>query len=492
MPYSIGETILNNKYRIEKLLGQGAFGAVYLATHLRLNVPRALKVIRHGEAGVGSTVFEETRQRFEQESRLGARLNHPNIIQVHDLDEDNGTLVLAMEYALGGSLLERLKEAGKTGSPLPVEQVIQIGLDVAKGLAVMHAMDAIHRDLKPSNILFDKAGQAKVADLGLAQIPHGASERSQKGSMVERHPGTPAYMSPEQENTTGHLKPPSDVYSLGVVLFELLTLRNYKNLEPGTQAHDLREDIPAWLNDLLGSMLAKDPEARPWDGKKLAALLAASEQAIRKAEAARVEAEALAKQAKELREKKERQEAEQRARTEQARQEALAREQGEKAKREDAELRARQENARLAAEQAEAEERRQEMEARVRRERDEQARRPAEALRVIPASSPSQPPPQPVPNRTVPWKQKLIVAAVSVASVLILFAAFLRILQQAPATPPPAAPAGPSAPPPPAGSPSSPRPRTRAWPPRPTGTRPPAAGPPPRWPRPTPWPTWRP
>ncbi len=114
-----------------------------------------------------------------------------------------------------------------------IGQAIQLGKDVASGLAELHPEDIVHRDLKPNNILFDARGQSKVADLGLAQTPGGFSQRSLLGSLSPKHPGTPGYMSPEQEKTTDYLRPASDVYALGVVLFEALTGRNC-NLAPGT------------------------------------------------------------------------------------------------------------------------------------------------------------------------------------------------------------------------------------------------------------------
>jgi serine/threonine protein kinase len=133
-------------------------------------------------------------------------------------------------------------------------------------------MDIVHRDLKPSNILFDKQGHAKVADLGLAQLPGGYSQRSQL-STPDPHPGTPAYMSPEQENGRSYLTPASDVYALGLVLFEALTGRVYRSQRQGTLVGSLRSDVPGWLDELLVRMLAQNPLERPWDGKEMETLL---------------------------------------------------------------------------------------------------------------------------------------------------------------------------------------------------------------------------
>jgi formylglycine-generating enzyme required for sulfatase activity len=271
MPYNPGDTLFN-KYRLERLVGEGAFGAVYLVTHLKLDAPRAIKVLHPGPAGAGSTLLGEARQRFLLESQLGARLNHPNIIQVYDFEEVEDSLVLVMEYAPGGSLADRLSRLESIGRVMPVEVALKILSETAQGLAALHRLDVVHRDLKPSNVLFDAQGNARIADLGLAQVPHGPSLRSQLSQGVA-HPGTPGYMSPEQEKTFGYLAPSSDVYALGVIAFLLLTGRMYKGVRPGTHPNTLRPEIPAWLDGLVLRMLDKDPEGRPWDGAELADLL---------------------------------------------------------------------------------------------------------------------------------------------------------------------------------------------------------------------------
>jgi len=273
MPYQPG-TILLGKYRLEALIGRGAFAEVYHATHIDLNVPRALKVLRKDAPGVGSTEVSDYSIRFRLEVQLGARITHPNVIQVYDVEQQEGDLILVMEYAPGGSLEERLRKAQQTGKTIPIQEALRIAKEVAQGLAALHALDVVHRDLKPSNILFDAHGQAKVADLGLAQVPGGFSDRELLGSYAQAHPGTPAYKSPEQERSKDYLKPASDVYALGLVLFEMLTLRAYKGQPPGTRARALRQDVPKWLDELLAHMLSLDPTARPWNGEALVGELA--------------------------------------------------------------------------------------------------------------------------------------------------------------------------------------------------------------------------
>ena len=276
MTYQPGDILLD-KYRIQELVGRGAFAEVYKVTHLSLNVTRAIKVLHRETPGVGSTEFKDYHERFELEARLGAKLNtptpHPNLLQVFDFMQAGDLLVLEMEYASGGSLYNRIQKAKAEDKPLQVEETLQMAIDVAEGLSAVHAVDAVHRDLKPTNILFDAQDCAKLADLGLAQVPGGPSMRTQLGSMAPRHPGTPGYMSPEQEDTSKYLKPASDIYALGLVLFEILTGRNYSNLKTGTRAKSMRPDVPTWLDDLIAGLLEKDPENRLWDCRKLAVLL---------------------------------------------------------------------------------------------------------------------------------------------------------------------------------------------------------------------------
>jgi len=305
MPYNPSDTILD-KYFIEALIGRGAFAEVYRAMHIDLNVPRALKVLRRDSPGVGSSLFDDYEQRFRLEFQLGARLNHPNVIQVHDVERDDNDLILVMEYAPMGSLAGKIQLARDQGEVFALDDVLKITAEVAAGLGRLHSLDAVHRDLKPSNILFDADGVAKVADFGLAQIPGGPSMRSQLSQPV-RHPGTAGYMSPEQEHSTAFLKPSSDVYALGVILFELLTGRNYHFIQPGTKASDLREDVPEWLDDLLARMLAKEPDHRPWDGEQATQLLQEGSDSLvtERKDAQRMEQERLANVAAERKNRQE-------------------------------------------------------------------------------------------------------------------------------------------------------------------------------------------
>lgn len=278
MSYQPNDTILG-KYRIEALIGKGAFADVYSATHLESKDPYALKVLGKNAPGLGSTEYGEYQNRFNLEAHLGAKLNHPNIIRTYNFEWEGENLILVMEYASKGSLGQAIDQMRKNNKQLPVKTAVNITLQIANGLAILHDLDVVHRDLKPNNILINSEGQAKVADLGLAQVAGGPSMRSQLSAPLA-HPGTPAYMSPEQKTSSQYLSPASDIFSVGLILFEMLTGRVYANQRPGTRASSLKSDVPTWLDDLLARMLDEDPRKRPWNGKELAELLLKNEQPV--------------------------------------------------------------------------------------------------------------------------------------------------------------------------------------------------------------------
>jgi formylglycine-generating enzyme required for sulfatase activity/serine/threonine protein kinase len=263
--------VLISKYRIEKMLGQGAFGGVFLVTHTQYNALWALKVMRGDIIGADSQIFNEYRQHFQLEVQLDSKLDHPNIIRVFNYEQDGLTLLLSMEYAPYGSLADRIFKSRQERRAVSIDEGIQIALDVADGLAAIHAEGIVHRNLKPRNILISDRGIYKVTGLGSAQVSSGASLHGQFNPSIA-HPGTPAYMSPEQESASGFLRPSSDVYTLGLILFELLAGRSYKT-RPGTRLQSERGDTPQWFDDLMAQMLVEDPFKRPWDGSKVAKVL---------------------------------------------------------------------------------------------------------------------------------------------------------------------------------------------------------------------------
>jgi serine/threonine-protein kinase len=218
------------------------------------------------------------RARFQREARAAASLAHENVMQLYDFGEAGERPFMVLEYLGGGTLADRLP----IGSPLPDDETRRIATDVAAGLAHAHSRGLVHRDLKPANVVFDDEGRAKIADFGVARIEGGAT-LTDTGTIL----GTAAYLSPEQA-AGGRTSPASDVYAFGVLLFRMLTgrlpfdapqaldlLALHRDAEP-PPVHDVRPDAPFALAALADDALAKNPQARPQDGRELLARLAPS------------------------------------------------------------------------------------------------------------------------------------------------------------------------------------------------------------------------
>jgi serine/threonine protein kinase len=271
-----GERI--GRYKVEKRLGAGGMGAVFLCTDTELRRPVALKCL------ISSASAVDVRARLRHEASAAAQLNHPNIAAVHDVVEHDGRPFLVMEYVEGEDLAHALKNERPS-----LDRILAIGRQLASALTAAHAKNIIHRDLKPANIQLMPDGSVKILDFGVAQAmwladtePVGGSEttgvpastlatvRTERGAI--RHPGTLAYMSPEQmfgEPIDGR----SDIYSLGVILYEMATghrpystddlldvvlALSHKLLRPsGTETH-----LPEAVNDIIGKMLAVDLDQR--------------------------------------------------------------------------------------------------------------------------------------------------------------------------------------------------------------------------------------
>jgi formylglycine-generating enzyme required for sulfatase activity len=357
MPLTPNTTIINGKYHILRLIGEGGMARVWLAEEVHFGRQVAIK---EPHAGLGSTDSEELRQRFLREVKISAALakaKTPNIVQALTAEPYEGGLLLVMAY-MPGDDLETLLEQHPGG--LPIDRALEITQDVLTALAAVHRhpLYIVHRDIKPSNILFDGEGGAHLGDFGLAQVAGWSQGRSLM--MGGAQPGTPLYMAPEQAIERGYLTPAADMYALGAVLFEMLTGKKYKRYRPGTRASELRAETPAWLDDLVAKALAEDLWER-WQtgGEMLAAALAAGQEEERRAqaEAARQaemerqrreekaaaaerrrqekarkkrEAEEKARQEAEARAKRQRQEAERRAQADAARQAELERQRQEK------------------------------------------------------------------------------------------------------------------------------------------------------------------
>jgi predicted Ser/Thr protein kinase len=257
------------RYEIAAVLGQGAMGVVYLAHDPEIDRPVALKTVRP-EAMRGES-SAELESRFIKEAKLAGRLQHPNIVTVFDVGRDRGELFIAMEYVDGHPLTRYLAAA----DALPLNAKIGIVRQTAEALDHAHERGVVHRDIKPGNILISKDGRVKVTDFGIARLTGATtSDLTRTGQMI----GSPAYMSPEQirgEKLDGR----SDLFSLGVVLYELLTgtrpfpgesittlVYQILHTEP-RDPREIKSDLPAATREVMARMLAKQPEKRPESAK---------------------------------------------------------------------------------------------------------------------------------------------------------------------------------------------------------------------------------
>lgn len=239
---------LDGHYEIHSNIGRGAFGRVYMAYDTALKRKAAIKeVIKGSELGYQS--FEIGQQKFEREAYLMGRFNHPNIVTVYQLIQYQDSSYLALEYADKGSLKDLLA----TVSPLPVDRSLGIASDICQALVALEQAQIVHRDIKPSNILFTSNGTAKLADFGIAQSP-------ESGRPTQKHPGTPKYKSPEQETSTDVLDSRSDLYTLGLILYELVTGKAYKIVKQ--PARKVNPAVSSALETVLNKTLELDPYKR--------------------------------------------------------------------------------------------------------------------------------------------------------------------------------------------------------------------------------------
>jgi serine/threonine-protein kinase len=268
------QTALQDRYQIQRELGRGGMATVYLATDLKHDREVAIKVLHPDlAASLGP-------ERFDREIRITARLQHPNILGLFDSGTANGFLYYVMPFVYGESLRQRLDRDHQ----LPIDQAVHIALEVADALGYAHSLGMVHRDIKPENIML-AGGHALVADFGIARAlsEAGGSKLTETGMAV----GTPLYMSPEQA-AGEQVGPPSDIYSLACVLYEMLAgqppftgpnarailARHAMDTPPSIQV--VRDTVPDEVEDAIMAALSKVPADRPQTAAQLAELLGAT------------------------------------------------------------------------------------------------------------------------------------------------------------------------------------------------------------------------
>jgi serine/threonine protein kinase len=264
-------------YRVKKFIGQGGMAQVYYAWDESLARPAALKVIRAEQQG--DTTYAE---RFVQEARAISQWRHENVLQVYYAGRQDNLYFFAMEYVDGLNLEQILSGYSQKGELIPHDDLIRIGQVVANALDYAHSKHVIHRDVKPSNIMIDKENRVVLADFGLALD-------TQRGSMGETF-GTPHYIAPEQARHSADAVPQSDLYSLGIILYEMLTgvvpfddpssmsLALKHLTEPPPPLRELNPALSEAVETVILRALAKEPQQRYATG---AALMAALTDALR-------------------------------------------------------------------------------------------------------------------------------------------------------------------------------------------------------------------
>jgi serine/threonine-protein kinase len=260
------------RYKIVDELGRGAMGVVYRAEDPALDRTVALKTIILSDEAEGRADYAK---RFFLEAKAAGKLTHPNIVTTFDFGEEDGLAYMAMELLEGTELRERLKNGA-----LPPAEAMEIAAQIAEGLAFAHERGVVHRDIKPGNIMLPERGQAKIMDFGIARM-RAADHKTSTGMVL----GTPKYMSPEQIVGTP-VDHRSDIFSLGIVLYEMLTgVRLFSGDDVAQIAHNVTQvepepptrldpTLPSMLDFVVARALKKDPAVRYQDARELAADLA--------------------------------------------------------------------------------------------------------------------------------------------------------------------------------------------------------------------------
>lgn len=258
---------LSKRYKYEKTLGQGGYGTVYLVRDILIGRLVALKLL-NPQLNQHPVIY----QHFIQEARIAGQLDHENIVIIYNLEKDEGHSCIVMEYLAEGSLAMELENRGHFQD---LEEALNIISDILRALSSAHKMHVIHRDIKPENILFDPKGRAKVSDFGIAHLP---SKFGGVDSDVEYEAvGTPTYMSPEQINSDRNIDNRADLYSVGAILYEMLSGQKLYDFNDSHSIADARKhivehqaislekikpELPKDLVDVIHKLTAKNPDDR--------------------------------------------------------------------------------------------------------------------------------------------------------------------------------------------------------------------------------------
>jgi serine/threonine protein kinase len=275
------DRIFADRYRIESTVGRGGMGSVFRVIDLKNGEQRALKVL-HATSGQSRSAL----QRFEREAAMLRRIAHPAVPRIHDFGIAGDSMYLVTDFIDGTNLREAIASRG----PFPLPEITTIGIAIADCLTLAHEHGIVHRDIKPHNVMLTRAGEVRLIDFGIARdAAFNATAITGSGFMI----GTPQYMSPEQFEGS-HVDARTDIYSLGVLLFELATGRlPFQGETPGSfalkhatetppQPRQIRSDIPMLLNRVILKCLEKVPHDRYGTAEDLALDLRRAAEAKRK------------------------------------------------------------------------------------------------------------------------------------------------------------------------------------------------------------------
>jgi serine/threonine-protein kinase len=254
------DTLLNGRYRLVNQQGSGGMAVIYKATDLALGRTVAVKILRPSLTG-----DPEFLKRFRQEARNVANLSHPNIVTVHDVGQDGNTHYIVMEYIDG----EDLKRLIRASAPFSIDRALSIGIKICAGVGYAHRAGLVHADVKPQNVLVTDSDHVKVTDFGIAQALAGTKPHERQRVVW----GSPHYFSPEQAQGEAPT-PASDVYAIGILLFEMLTGRlpfvgtDQQELamahirETPPEASEFNPNVPVHLDRIIQKVMSKEPASR--------------------------------------------------------------------------------------------------------------------------------------------------------------------------------------------------------------------------------------